>query len=135
MVYYLLAETLGFSYGVEETEELVPKGAVTFADEAELEKAVAQAELDVVAELEAFEKEANEGIEDEPVKEEEGLELNALEQEILDSFKQGLDHDTIKKKFKVVDIRNVARKLGVEKPGQLKENELCEAIDAKLKEG
>lgn len=136
MVYWLLSETLGFSYGVEDTEESVPKGAIVFPNEEALELAVARAEKDLEDEIEAFQKEADEGlpVDEEPKQEEDPNALDEAERTILQDFEAELDHDTIKKKHKVSQIRSLARKLGIDKPGQLNENELCAAIDAKLKE-
>lgn len=141
MFYWLLTEVLGFSYGVEETEEAVPKGAEIFPNEEALELAAERAQKEVDAEFEAFQKEADEGLplDEEPVKEEDPVveDPNALdeaEKTILQDFEASLDHDTIKKKHKVSQIRSLARKLGIDNPAQLNENELCEAIDAKLKE-
>lgn len=137
MFYWLLTEVLGFSYGVEETEEAVPKDAVIFPNEEALELAVARAEKEVEAEFEAFQKEADKGLpveEEKPKEEEDANALDEVEKTVLEDFEAGLDHDTIKKKHKVSTIRSLARKLGIDKPAQLNENELCEAIGAKLKE-
>jgi len=64
MVYYLLSETLGFTYGVEDDETSVPEGAVVFPNEEALDLAVARAEKDVEEEFAEFQKVADEGIDD-----------------------------------------------------------------------
>lgn len=143
MFYWLLSEVLGFSYGVEEAQEYVPDGAITFPNAEALQLAVERAQKEVDAEFDAFQKEADEGLPVEEDKEEDKeeteeteapVERTQIENEILSDFNKGLDHDTIKAKYKVSDIRSLARKLGIKSPGQLKENELCQAIDEKLKE-
>ena len=154
MFYYLLSEVLGFTYGVEENEDLVPEGAIIFPNEEALELAVDRASKDVEEEFLKFQEEADAAVPEDPKEEDDGKQdeeeggfkredyvqdlidnksaTDGEERSALEDFLKKLDHDTIKNKHKVEKIRSLAGKLRINSPERLLENELCLAIDAKL---
>ena len=72
MFYYLLSEVLGFTYGVEENEDLVPEGAIIFPNEEALELAVDRASKDVEEEFLKFQEEADAAVPEDPKEEDDG---------------------------------------------------------------